>query len=164
MKSDIRSLPIALLLSFLLSGCASFKTASGIYTEKARQFSPPPGRAALYVIRPNQFIAAGSYIGVFIDHDKLGRLPPQSFLYAEITPREHILELAEVSNSKNTSVRFKAEEGKCYFYRAEVKAGFGGTLALESFSEGEGKDLVRNYEQSGYNEFDYGNKVPTVPK
>ncbi len=164
MNPVIRSFSVALILLFLFSGCASFQTASAIYTEKARQFSPPPGRAGLYVIRPNQFVAAGSYIGVFVDHDKLGRLPPRSFLYAEIAPREHILELAEVSNSRNTSVRFKAEEGKSFFYRAEVKAGLGGTLVLTPLSEEEGKNLVRDYQQSGYNEYDYGNKVPTVPK
>ena len=89
-------------------------------------------------------------------------LSPPSFIYGEILPREHILELAEVSGAKNTSLSFKAEEGKCYFFFAEVK--LSGAMSLEALSDEKGKELVNKYGQSAYNEYDYGDKVPTTPK
>lgn len=150
------------LFSLLVAGCPRFPTASEGYTKKARQFSPPPGRAGLYVMRTAQFVAAGSPINVFLDHKKFGSLPPPSFIYAEILPREHVLELAEVSGCKNISIRFTAEEKKCYFYLAEVHMGFGkGTMTLEPLSEEEGRELVNKYEQSKINAFDYKDEILT---
>jgi len=162
--SKLTFIALSLFLAACGSSWVSFPKASSIYTQKARQFSPPPGRAALYVIRPNQFVAAGSPITVFIDHNKFGRLPPPSFIYAEIMPREHLLELAEMGGAGSTSIRFKAEEGKCYFYLAEVKFSVPASMHLELLPEKKGKELVNTYEQSAYNEYDYGQKVPTLPK
>lgn len=164
MKNDIRHMGIVLLLAFLAAGCASFRSpvqkASDPFTQRARLFSPPSGRAAVYVIRPFGFVGAGLPIPVFIDHKEFGKLPAGTYLYGEIQPREHILELAEFSGVKNASLGFKAEEGTCYFYYATV----GWSLNLESLPDDEGKRLVEKYELSGDNRFDYGDKVPTIPK
>jgi hypothetical protein len=166
MKTPFRLAVIA--LSLFLAACGStwvsFPKASATYTQKARQFSPPPGRAALYVIRPDQFVAAGSPITVILDHNTFGRLPPPSFIYAEIMPREHLLELAEMGGAKNTFIRFPADEGKCYFYLAEVKFAVPASMSLVLLPEEKGRELVSKYEQSADNEYDYGQKMPTLPR
>jgi len=164
-KNRIRHMAIVLLLAFLAAGCASLRgaplqKASDTFTRRAGQFSPPPGQAAIYVIRPFGFAGAGSSMSIFIDHKKFGKLPVGSFLYGEIQPREHILESAEFSGVKNASLRFKAEEGRCYFFYATV----GWNLNLESLPDDEGKRFVNKYEQSGDNMLDYGNEAPTIPK
>jgi hypothetical protein len=146
----------------LATGCPPFPKASDEFTRQARQFKPSPGRAAVYVIRPAQFVAAGSFIGVWIDHKKFGKLPPRSFLYTEVLPREHVLELTEVINVKNISHRFVAEEGKCYFFTAEVL--LSAKMSLSALSEEEGKQLVSDYDQSGSNAFDAGKESPTKPQ
>ena len=68
-----RIMIIVLFLTVLFAmGCVPFPKASDEFTRQARQFSPSPGRAAVYVIRPNQFVAAGSFIGVWMDRKKFG--------------------------------------------------------------------------------------------
>jgi len=153
-----------ILLVFLTAGCASFrspvKKASDSLAQKALQFSPPPGRAAIYVIRPFGFVAAGSPMHLFIDHREFGRLPAGTFLYGEVSPREHILETADFPGCKSRFIKFTAEEGRCYFIYATV----GWSLNLDILSEEEGRRLVSKYELSGDNKFDYKDEVPTIPK
>ena len=159
---NTKSLVVVLFLMLLLvTGCVQFPKASDEFTRQARQFSPSPGRAAVYVIRPNQFVAAGSFIGLWIDHKKIGRLPPRSFLHTEVLPREHVIELTEVVNVKNTSHRFVAEEGKCYFFNAEIV--ISGNMSVSALSDQEGRQLVSDYDQSGYNTFDAEKGFPTKP-
>jgi len=165
MKNNIRHPIIMLLVASLAAGCTSLRgaplrKASDTFTQRAVQFSPPPGQAAVYVIRPFGFAGAGSHMSIFMDHKKFGKLPVGSFLYGEVLPREHLLESAEFPGVKNASLRFKAEEGKCYFFYATV----GWNLNLEALPDDEGKRLVLKYEQSGDNMLDYGNEVPTIPK
>jgi len=163
MFSKRGSTPFSIFLMVLLvPACVSFPKASDELTRQARQFSPSPGRAAVYVIRPNQFVAAGSFIGLWIDHKKIGRLPPRSFLYTEVLPREHVIELTEVVNVKNTSHRFTAEEGKCYFFTAEIL--ISANMSLSALSEAEGKQLVSDYDQSGFNTVDAEKGSPTKPQ
>jgi hypothetical protein len=146
---------------FFVAGCASFGApvtkSSEILDSQARKFSPPAGRAAVYVIRPYQFVAAGSPITLFIDHGDFGAIPPGSFLYGEILPREHSLEAGIKGISGVTPYQFKAEEGRCYFFYTEVNLG---SVTLESISDEKGKDLVAKYKLSGQNKFDKGDEAP----
>jgi hypothetical protein len=164
MQKHNRLTVIMVLFALLLSGCgASLRTrplvnASDAITKKAQQFSPSPGQAAIYVIRPFGFAGAGSEMNIFIDHKEFGQLPVGSYLYGEILPREHTLESANFIGGGTASLRFKAEEGRCYFFYATV----GWHLNLEPLSEEEGKKLVGKYEMSGRNSFDYGDKGPSI--
>jgi len=159
MKINAKRMAITLFLLFLITGCRSLPVASDSYNQKALQFKPTPGWAGVYVLRENQFIASGSHIKVFLNHKKVGMLYPKSFIYGEIMPREHSLELAEMPGARNTSLRFKAEEGKCYFFNTKVAAGFPtGSQVIEVLSEEEGKERVKTHEHSGFNEFDAARK------
>jgi hypothetical protein len=159
MKISTKRMAITLFFLFLITGCRSLPVASDSYNQKALQFKPTPGWAGVYILRENQFVASGSHIKVFLNHKKVGMLYPKSFIYGEIMPREHSLELAEMPGAKNTSLRFKAEEGKCYFFNTKVAAGFLiGSQVIEVLSEEEGKERVKTHEQSGFNEFDAAGK------
>jgi hypothetical protein len=169
MKNHIRLRLIALTFILTAAGCSSFSgpvvKSSEALKEKSRQLSPPPGRAAVYVIRPQQFVAAGQAIPVFIDHDRFGSLPPGTYLYGEVMPREHILESAEMTGVKKAaSLRFKADEGTCYFFITKVKMGIGGILSLESVSEEEGRKRIAKYKLSGDNKFEAEENTPTLDK
>ena len=164
MKSRIGFNTTALILIFMIAGCASFrspvKKASDSLTQKAMQFSPPQGRAAVYVVRPFGFVGAGLPMHLLIDHQEFGKLPAGTFLYGEISPREHILESADFTGLKSHSIKFTAEEGKSYYIYATV----GWNLHLDILTEDEGKRLVTKYELSGDNKFDYGDEVPAIPQ
>jgi hypothetical protein len=164
-KNAAKLTAMILCLLFLVAGCRSLPIASDSYNQKALQFKPTPGWAGIYVLRENQFVASGSHIKVFLNHKKVGMLYPKSYIYGEIMPREHSLELAEMPGAKNTSLRFKAEEGKCYFFNTRVAAGFlVGSQVIEVLSEEEGKERVKSYPPSGFNEFDStGKDAVAVP-
>lgn len=164
MNTGAKLAPAVCLLAVAAAGCASLRGAplqrpSEAFAAKAREFRPPPGWAAVYVIRPFAFVAAGSSVPVFLDHKPFGKLLVGTYLYAEIAPREHVLELAEVQLASNVSQRFVAEEGKCYFFHAS----YGTSLTLEPLPEAEGKLRVGKYDQSGDNRLDYGREVPRLP-
>lgn len=164
MEIRAKLVPVVCLLALAATGCASLrtsplKTPSDAFAAKAREFRPPSGWAAVYVIRPFGLAGAGSPMPVFLDHKPFGKLLVGSYLYAEIAPREHVLEVAEFKGAKNFSLRFTAEEGKCHFFHATV--GFG--LNLEPLPEEEGRRLVNKYEQSGDNQLDYGREIPDLP-
>lgn len=169
MKVNVTLKVIVPFLILLTAGCAGFSgpvvKSSDTLNQSARQLQPPPGKALVYVFRPQQFVAAGQAIPVFIDHERFGGLPPGTFLYGEIMPREHILEAAEMRGVKEAaSLRFKADDGKCYFFSTKVSMGLGGVLSIESISEEEGKKLITKYKLSGDNKFETGDHIPTMPK
>ena len=165
MKISAKLISVLCLVALASAGCASLrigplKMPSDAFAAKARDCRPPPGWAAVYVIRPFGLAGAGSPLPVFLDHKPFGKLLVGSFLYAEIAPREHFLELAEFPGAENFSHRFTAEDGKCHFFHATV----GFRLKLEPLPEEEGRRLVSEYDQSGDNQLDYGRESPDLPK
>ncbi len=169
MKISLPLRVVALFLTLLTAGCAGVSgpvvKSSDALNQTARQLQPSPGRAAVYVLRPQQFVAAYQAIPVFIDHERFGALPPGTFLYGEIMPREHVLEAAEMKGVKTAaSLRFKAEDGRCYFFSTKVSMGFGGVLSIEPISEEEGKKLITKYKLSGDNKFETGDEIPATLK
>ncbi len=123
------------MMALTALSCAPIPKGSPDLAARALRFSPDPGRAAVYVVRPAQFTGGLAPLPVFLDHAKLGAIMPKAFLYAEVLPREHILELAEFHAANSTSTTFKAEEGQCYFYEARVVLG-GTRLTLLHAEEG----------------------------
>jgi hypothetical protein len=165
MKIGAKLISVLCLVVLACAGCASLRTGpletpSDAFSSRAKDCRPPPGWAAVYVIRPFGLAGAGSPLPVFLDHKPFGKLLVGSFLYAEIAPREHLLELAEFKGAENFSHRFTAQEGKCHYFHATV----GFQLKLEPLPEEEGRQLVKKYDQSGDNQLDYGREVPDLPK
>jgi len=165
MKIRVELVLVLLVLALASGGCAQLRTGplkapSDAFAAKARECRPPPGWAAVYVIRPFGLAGAGSPMPVFLNHKPFGKLLVGSFLYAEIAPREHFLELAEFKGAENFSQRFTAQEGKCHYFLATV----GFRLELEPLTEEEGRRLVNKYDHSGDNELDYGRETPDLPR
>jgi hypothetical protein len=159
MKHSIYPSVVA-LVTLAMAGCAPIHQSSANLKDKALRFRPAEGRSAVYVIRPNQFVAAGSALPVFLDHEKFGSLPPKSYLYCEVLPREHALELAELPGAKPVVVRFNAETGRCHFFYA--RANLGG-FVLDQMEESEGQKRVRASSLSGDNRFE-APKISGSPK
>jgi len=139
-------------------GCIAVPKASAAHAERARRFAPPPGRSGLYVLRP----ALGPAVGlkVLFDHEEFGPLVKGSFLYAEVLPREHVIELTGVGHAKDVSLLVKPEPGRCYFY--EMSASFG-ELQLRPLEEEEGRRMVADLE-AAQTTFDAGEEVaPKAP-
>lgn len=115
-----RSIPIAVLASALLAGCASVPKATPELDLAAKQFQPPkPGNAAVYVYR-NESMGAAVRMSVLLNGQHVGDTGARSFLYFWVAPGKHQL----VSKAENDSIlELDAKAGSTYFVWQEVKMG-----------------------------------------
>lgn len=134
-------------------GCIQVRKASAAHAERARRVAPAPGRAGLYILRPELGPAVG--LKVLLDHEVFGPLDKGSFLYAEVLPRAHLIELIGVWHAKDFSLTLEPEAGRCYFY--EMMARFG-EIRLRTVSESEGRRLLAALE-AAETPFDAGEEV-----
>jgi len=112
----------AWLLVVLLSGCAAtVQEATPAADSAAKQFVAAPGRANLYIFRPDQFTLSAQAFDVTINGNAFGTTGPGSFLFAELAaPASYTIE----SQSETPApVVLNAEPGKNYFFRQDVAFG-----------------------------------------
>lgn len=109
-----------LLVLFELAGCASVPTASTELDTQAKDFSPLPGKAILYVYR-NESYGAAVPMTVVVNGKSLGQTAAQTFFRLNVLPGKYSIE----SHAENVStITLSAESGKTYFVWQEVKMGF----------------------------------------
>jgi hypothetical protein len=107
------------VLLVLLSGCASVPMADPAQDTKAKTFTVPADKAALYVYR-NESMGGAIKMTVLLDGKLLGDTAAQTYLFSEIAPGNHQL----ISKAENDStLNFQAIAGKIYYVWQEVKMG-----------------------------------------
>jgi hypothetical protein len=150
------------LLLVPLTGCLSVSEGSAAMKQQALSFTPPPGKAFIYVIRPDRFVGQNLYFEVNLDMEMFGRLANRSFLFAAVPPGEHALQgsyqqpllLGGSEKKVGRLLGFTAEAGRNYFFTLNYPAFMGGP-GLEQISESEGQAAVRQSTLSGENRFEY---------
>lgn len=109
----------ALIFALLLSACASVPMASLDQDTKAKTFSPPPNKAALYIYR-NESFGAAIPMTVSVNSKALGQTAAQTYFRLELVPGKYTME----SHAENVStLPLTTEAGKNYFVWQEVKMG-----------------------------------------
>ena len=159
--------PAILLLGLLLmqtTGCQSVPEGSPVMKQQALSFTPPAGKAYVYVVRPSRFEGHAVLFGVSLDYQAFGMLENSSYIFAAVPPGEHALR----GSSSTPSVlggggvgrleSFTAEAGKSYFFTVNPP-GWTGGLRFEQISEADGKGYVQKLKLSGDNRFEYQNKT-----
>jgi hypothetical protein len=152
------AIPLLGLLVMQITGCetpspTSAPEGSASMKQQALSFSPPPGKAGIYVIRPHQFYN-DSYYGntaafqITLDYQDFGSVGINSYLFALVPPGKHSLGPGF----------FTVEAGKNYYFTA-TGAGISGARHLEIYpiSETDGQAFVRQFKLSGDNRFDLQN-------
>ena len=147
-----KGLTQAICFIFLsVMGCASVPEGSPAIEKQALSFSPPAGRAGLYVTRPPRS-GWGTLIAVSLDFRELGSLPNGYYIFTTVQPGKHALSLSPWSTQL---VPFTAESGQNYFFA--VKLGYlGGVPVLETLPQSEGMSSVRSFKLSGQSRAEYG--------
>ncbi len=128
-----------ILLSALITGCASVKMESKEASDKLKQFAPPGiGNSGLYLYRDSSFGTALKK-DILVDGQCVGESAPNVFFYTEVTGgKVHVIS-TESEFSPNT-LALMVEAGKNYFIRQYIKMGlFVGGADLEAVSEEKGK-------------------------
>lgn len=107
------------VLVLLLSGCASVPMASLDQDTKAKDFSPIPNKASLYIYR-NESFGAAIPMTVSVNGKALGQTAAQTYFRLNLTPGKYAVE----SHAENVSnLPLTTEAGKNYFVWQEVKMG-----------------------------------------
>lgn len=144
----LRLLSAALLplLALLFTGCYSMSVTEGTPGQKkqALSFSPPPGKAGIYLTRPRAMSKNSVLFNVDLDGEEFGRLEPSSYLFGLVTPGVHYLRSRDRSGS---SAPFTAEEGRNYFF--SIKPGWSAPI-FEPIPDVDGKAQVRQMKLSGF--------------
>jgi hypothetical protein len=146
----------------LLAGCASVPPGSNDLTQQALTFSPPPGKANLYVIRPYNVVGSVGLWTVTLDFNEIGTVGLRSYLYGAIAPGEHVLGPTIQGTSPNR-LKFTAEAGRNYFFKVTPNFSFAG-WGFDALDEAEGRERVQEYTLSGDNRFELEGAAPVAPR
>src|SRR4051812_11400963 len=110
---------VLLLNAFLLNAHADVLLAKPRQDKQAKQASPPPGKALIYVIR-DEDPPAGATVPVLLDGHRIGETGPQTFLLATVTSGMHYL----ISGDRIiATLRLQCEPGKSYFVSQKALVG-----------------------------------------
>ncbi len=110
---------VSAILVLLLSGCASVPMAPMDQDIKAKDFSPAPNKASLYIYR-NESFGAAIPMTVSVNGKALGQTAAQTYFRLNIIPGKYSVE----SHAENvSSLSLTTEAGKNYFVWQEVKMG-----------------------------------------
>ena len=135
----MKMLAVAMLVSSLITGCASVKMEASEASDKAKQVGPPTsGNAGLYVYRDDSLIGGVLKKDIWIDGKCIGESAPGVFFSIEANPGQHTLSTESEFSPNNLSIAVEA--GKNYFYRQFLNIGFlVGRADLESIPEEQAK-------------------------
>jgi hypothetical protein len=150
-RPSLLVLHLAVLVA-LIAGCASQPEVSPVLREQALSFSPPPGGAGVYLIRPpNGLFSSGAW-GFTLDDEDLGFMKSELYLYGVVEPGGHVIRIRSLRRTEDEAMRFTAEPDKNYFFTFKVhyKPPF-----FAQISEVEGQALVRKFKFSDDNRFVY---------
>jgi hypothetical protein len=121
MQTRIRFNSVLLVLMVLLvAGCASVPMALVEQDTKAKDFSPPPNKASLYVYRSEILIGAAIPMSVVLNGKPLGQTGPQTYFRIDLSPGPYTIE-SFAQNRSTLSVDVVA--GKDYYVLQDVGMG-----------------------------------------
>jgi hypothetical protein len=136
---------------------AQTKKASDALTQQSRTFVPPPGKANVYVIRPENFLGLSLWY-VTLDYQRFGNLGPRSYLYGVVDPGDHLVKFwTGQTSGQSKALEFTAVSERNYF----LKVSQGWSSQIAALEEEEGRSLTLDYTPSGDNSFySFGSEPP----
>ena len=115
----MKKIVIMICVALVCVSCASVPLASIDDDVKAKEYSSPSDKAAVFVYRTGR-LGAKQVMKVSIDGNEIGRTQKDRYLYKEIDPGFHTIS----GKAENISVLdLGAEAGKIYFVWQQVAMG-----------------------------------------
>jgi hypothetical protein len=133
---------VAICLLVLISGCSKepgtpYLPAAKVAMARPVDFIPPPGKASIYVIRPEMVLGGGVPWPVLLDAELFGMVRITQYIQADVPPGEHTLVVSGGSN-----FTFQTQAGQNYFYLVRVSPSTGN---VRQISEDQGRAYVMEY-------------------
>ncbi|MEZ6243599.1 MAG: DUF2846 domain-containing protein [Phycisphaerales bacterium] len=128
------------LATALLGGCASVPMTSASLDSEAKNFTPEPGKASIYVNRGGG-IGTALVFQTVLDGRIVGSLAPHTYQLLSVPPGEHTLAVTSAENVEQ--MQFTADAGENYFFKVSVSMGWAtGHARLEAIDEERGRKQV----------------------
>ena len=131
---------LTIILTTLLSGCASVQMESEVASNKAKEFnSPSEGMSGVYIYREDTHLGAALKKDVWIDGKCIGETAKGVYFYEEVEGNKEHKFSTESEFSPNDLV-IKTAMGDLYFLKQYLKFGvFVGGAGLEQKTSDVGK-------------------------
>lgn len=135
-------LTLLVIIFLLLSGCAAtVPVMPDSMDASAKQFSPPSGKANIYITRTST-LGFAVLFKVHLNGRLVGTIATDTYLLFEVEPKRH--QVAVITQESQDALDIRAEAGKNYFIDVEPKWGWMyARAALNSLTEVEGKAAVK---------------------
>lgn len=137
------------VISLLISGCASVSTVSEGEASTAKEFGPPSeGKAGVYIYRTKYAPGGALKKDVWIDGECIGESAPGVFFYHEVQgDKEHTLS-TESEFSPNDLIIY-TNGGAQYFVKQYIKMGaFVGGANLEQVDAAKAKEDISHLDMA----------------
>jgi hypothetical protein len=118
---------------------------------RALSFSPPAGKANIYVIRPGMLLGGAGLWSVNLDSSEFGMVETESYLHGYVSPGVHTLRAPATGELAAKRTVFTAQAGRNYFFR--IVPHYTSMIETKPISEAEGRDYVRRYKLSSDSRF-----------
>jgi Protein of unknown function (DUF2846) len=139
MMTKYVSLLILLLVSFLLSSCASVPMADHEQDQEAKQFKAPAGKSRIFIYR-NETFGSAIKIAISVDGKLIGQTALKTYFVVDVEPGQHQIDCFSESTSQ---VNLTTKENEISFVWQEVKMGLmSAGCAMHEVSADEGKEKV----------------------
>jgi PBP1b-binding outer membrane lipoprotein LpoB len=124
----------------VMSGCASVPMASKSADAQAKQFTPVPDKATVYIYR-NEVFGSAIKMPLLIDNMSVGDTASKTYVAKELPPGSHTI---TSKTEKDSSVTIDMVAGQLYYVWQEVKMGmFAAGSALHVVDEKKGRAGVQ---------------------
>jgi hypothetical protein len=149
MMTKYFSLLILVLVSSLLSSCASVPMVGRDQDQEAKQFKAPAGKSRIFIYRSETFGSAIK-VAISVDGKLIGQTASKTYFVADVEPGQHQVSCFSESNSQ-AYVTTKQNEIK--FVWQEMKMGMmSAGCAMHEVSATEGEQGVLNCERAQENQ------------
>jgi len=124
-------------------------SASASQQVLASALTPSPGKSALYVFRPYNFVGSALMLSIFADNQNAGSLTANTYVRAELEPGKHSISVIIVGDSVPPGTvfppleTFESSPGQVSFYM--LKFGLGKTKCVP-ISQDEALTLMKSYQ------------------
>ncbi len=137
--------------SLLLASCSTVPMSSASADSEAKQFTPPPGRANVYITR-GFGVGSALVFQTILDGRIAGALSTNTYQLLSVPSGQHTLIVTATENVEQTTLN--VQSGRNYFVQVSVKMGWlRGRVSIQHISETEGRSMVLSSKRAAANTY-----------
>lgn len=114
-------LVLAAGLALAISGCASVQTANPEKTAAVKKLETKPDLGQVYICRDGSMFGMAIHPDIVLDGKTIGSIARNSFIYAEVAPGDHSVNVKSLEH--DSVIPFKVAAGEQKYLQAWISIG-----------------------------------------